>query len=324
MNKKIKDTRISLPTLAFIVPCYNEDPMLDILIGRLTELGSALAADKMIAGTAQIVLIDDGSNDRTWEMISAAAPHVLGIKLARNHGHQHALLAGLMTAKADILISLDADLQDDISAIPKMIDAYSKGAEIVFGVRSTRDTDTWFKRTTANGYYRLMRRMGVDLIINHADFRLMGRRSIEALRNYGEVNLFLRGIVKNLGFSFAIIEYPRAPRVAGESKYPTSKMLALAVEGITSFSIKPLRIVAWTGLIIAIFSFLYVGYAVVARLMGITVSGWASIVASIYMLGGIQLIALGVIGEYLGKVYLETKRRPQFIIEKITHENEEQ
>jgi len=314
------------PTLAFIVPCFNEELVLDKLIKSLTALGISLIREGRISGSAQIVLIDDGSFDRTWDIIEATPTHhnVLGIKLARNHGHQPALLAGLMTAKADILVSLDADLQDDLSALPKMIEEYANGAEIVFGVRTSRETDTWFKRTSARGYYFIMKRMGVDLVLDHADFRLMSRKAIETLRQYGEVNLFLRGMVKNIGYPSAIVEYARAPRIAGESKYPMRKMVALAIEGITSFSVKPLRFVAWAGFIIALFSFGYVGYAVIAQFMGITISGWASLIASIYMLGGIQMIALGIIGEYLGKVYLETKRRPQFIIEKTTSKNAEE
>lgn len=306
------------PTLAFVVPCYNEEAVLDELIAQLVKLSAELTASNRITGKAQIVLVDDGSEDRTWDMINdaSASQPVTGIKLARNHGHQPALLAGLMTAEADVLISLDADLQDDLGAIPEMLDAHRDGAEIVFGVRSSRKTDTVFKRSTARGYYRFMRYLGVDLVMDHADFRLMGRRSVEALRQHGEVNIFLRGLIKNLGFQTAIVRFDRSARIAGETKYPLRKMLSLAAEGVTSFSVFPLRLVAWVGLAIAIFSFGYVGYAVVMRLLGLSVSGWASIVASIYMLGGIQLIALGVIGEYLGKVYLETKRRPQYLVEK--------
>ncbi len=312
------------PGLAFVVPCFNEALVLETLIRELRALGQKLQEAGEISGAAQIVLVDDGSADSTWQMIEAASQEgdILGIKLARNHGHQPALLAGLMTAKADILVSLDADLQDDLSAVAQMIADYRQGSEIVFGVRASRKADTWFKRRSAGLYYALMKRLGVDLIHDHADFRLMSRKAVETLRAYQEVNLFLRGMVKSMGFTTSVVEYDRAPRMAGESKYPVRKMLALATEGITSFSVQPLRYVAWAGFVIAIFSFLYVGYAVGARLMGITVSGWASIVASIYMLGGIQLIALGIIGEYLGKVYLETKRRPQFIIETTTQEAE--
>lgn len=318
MNVKIHIAKPAVPVLAFVVPCFNEELVLKELIKQLSVLGNDLEQSGSISGDAQIVLVDDGSFDGTWGMIEAASAeeNVMGIKLARNHGHQSALLAGLMTARADILISLDADLQDDLGAIPKMIDAYMNGAEIVFGVRSSRKTDTWFKRNSARTFYKLAQHMGVDLVLDHADFRLMGRTAVEALRQYGEVNIFLRGIINNLGFTTAIVEYERAPRMAGETKYPVKKMLGLAIDGITSFSVHPLRFVAWAGLAIALFSFGYVGYAVIMRFSGVSVSGWASIVASIYMLGGIQLIALGVIGEYLGKVYLETKRRPQYIVEK--------
>lgn len=316
----------TIPTLAFVVPCFNEELVLDELIKQLTLLSTNLVQSGRISQDAQIVLVDDGSVDNTWNMVEAASVtgNVTGIKLARNHGHQPALFAGLMTAKADILVSLDADLQDDLDAIPKMIDAYMEGAEIVFGVRSSRKSDTWFKRNSARTYYKLMHHLGVDLIADHADFRLMGRRAINALREYGEVNIFLRGLIKNLGFPTATVEYDRAARVAGETKYPFRKMVRLALEGVTSFSVRPLRLVAWAGLTIALFSFIYVGYAIIMRFMGHSVSGWASIVASIYMLGGIQLIALGVIGEYLGKVYLETKKRPQFIIEKTTADEDTQ
>ncbi|WP_106746197.1 glycosyltransferase family 2 protein [Yoonia maritima] len=310
----------TIPTLAFVVPCFNEELVLDELIKQLTLLSAKLLQSGLISQEAQIVLVDDGSVDNTWNMVETASVtgNVMGIKLARNHGHQPALLAGLMTAKADILVSLDADLQDDLEAIPKMIEAYMGGAEIVFGVRSSRKSDTWFKRNSARTYYKMMHYLGVDLIADHADFRLMGRKAINALREYGEVNIFLRGLIKNLGFPTSTVEYDRAARVAGETKYPFRKMVRLALEGVTSFSVRPLRLVAWAGLTIALFSFIYVGYAVIMRFMGHSVSGWASIVASIYMLGGIQLIALGVIGEYLGKIYLETKKRPQFIIEKTT------
>lgn len=307
------------PTLAFIVPCFNEEQVLATLIEQLGLLEQTLSEEGIISGRAKIYLVDDGSTDRTWSIIEAnlSDNHIVGIKLTRNYGHQPALLAGLMNAKAEILISLDADLQDDLSAIPEMIEAYRLGAEIVFGVRSSREQDTWFKRISAQAYYRLMKQMGIDLVLDHADFRLMGRNSIESLRQFGEVNLFLRGMVKSLGYPSAIVKYARAPRVAGETKYPARKMVALATEGITSFSVQPLRYVAWAGFAIALFSFGYVGYAVIAQLMGVTISGWASIVASIYLLGGIQLISLGIIGEYLGKVYMESKRRPQYIIEKI-------
>ena len=320
INNTHLDQQKQIPTLAFVVPCFNEEAVLNTLISELTKLSDELVASNRISSPAVIVLIDDGSVDRTWSMIlDAAQKHrVEGLKLTRNYGHQPALLAGLMSAKADVIVSLDADLQDDLAAVPQMLGAYQDGAEIVFGVRSSRDSDTVFKRTTAQGYYRIMRWMGVDLIADHADFRLMGRRAINALSQHGETNIFLRGLIKSMGFRTATVSFERTPRMAGETKYPVRKMLELATQGITSFSTFPLRIVAWFGLMIALFSFGYVGYAVVMRLLGLSVSGWASIVASIYMLGGIQLIALGVIGEYLGKVYMETKRRPQYLIEQST------
>jgi polyisoprenyl-phosphate glycosyltransferase len=313
------------PTLDFIIPCFNEEDCLGSLTDRLRALSRKLGQEGRITGRARVILVDDGSTDRTWELIGAAVRaarsseglEVKGIKLSRNHGHQRALLAGLMSAEADAVISLDADLQDDLGAIAKMIDAYRGGAEIVFGVRASRETDTGFKRISARGYYRILELIGVDIVSDHADFRLMSQKSLSALRAHPEVNLFLRGLVRSLGFSSAIVHYDRAERAAGQSKYPLANMVALALEGITSFSTKPLRYVTWAGFLIATFSVGYIVWAIVARFLGITVSGWASIVGSIYLLGGVQLFALGIFGEYLGRIYLETKRRPQFLIDDV-------
>ena len=308
------------PSLTLVVPCYNEEEVLPELLRRLAELTASLVAEGLVRGAPEVMLVDDGSRDDTWSLIAAAAERgegVTGVRLSRNHGHQRALLAGLMTAKADVLISLDADLQDDIAVIPAMIRAWMEGAEIVYGVRGSRDVDTMFKRATARMYYKLLRSMGADVVSDHADFRLMGRKAVEALRQYSESNLFLRGLIPQLGYRTATVTYARGERFAGVTKYPFGRMIALAVEGITSFSTVPLRVVTWAGVIIAAVSFAYVCYAVFARLIGIAIPGWASIVVPIYLLGGIQLIAIGIIGEYLGKVYLESKRRPRFLIDEI-------
>ncbi len=307
------------PSLAFVIPCYNEEVMIEALSRSLKTLSKELVDGGYIRGAARILLVDDGSSDGTWQLIADLArdDKVTGLKLSRNFGHQAALLAGMLCAEDEILVSLDADLQDDLAAIPKMIDAYKDGAEIVFGVRSDRSSDTAFKRVSAHAYYSLLRGMGVDIIPEHADFRLMSRKAVETLRDHQEVNLFLRGLVSTLGYRCERVSYARNERFAGETKYSLGKMIKLAVEGITSFSVQPLRMVTWFGIIIALFSFAYGSYAIVMRLLGATVSGWASIVVSIYLLGGIQMIALGIIGEYLGRTYLETKRRPPFIIDQV-------
>ena len=305
------------PTLAFVVPCYNEQEALPTLIERLSSLSADLVKLQLIDSPATLILVDDGSTDNTWNVIEKSAQHhpIQGIKLSRNHGHQAALLAGLMRAKTDVIISLDADLQDDVGVISDMVTAYLTGAEIVFGVRDNREADSHFKRLTARAYYRLLLAMGVQIIPDHADFRLMSRKALESLREYSEVNLFLRGLVVNLGYETATVTYTRQERVAGESKYPLGKMISLALDGVTSFSTKPLRVITYLGFAMASLSFAYIVYAVIGRIMGVTVLGWTSLVVSIFMLGGVQLIALGIIGEYLGKIYLETKRRPQFIID---------
>ncbi|MEM9349488.1 MAG: glycosyltransferase family 2 protein [Pseudomonadota bacterium] len=308
-----------VPTLSFVIPCYNEEEALPALLEALKGLSESLVQSGRIAGPAEVLLVDDGSRDRTWEMIEAArhTHGVTGLRLSRNQGHQAALLAGLLNADGDVTISMDADLQDDPSVVEEMLDHYLEGAEIVFGVRAARDTDTLFKRATARGYYQLLKAMGVDIIPDHADFRLMSAKTIKALDSFRERNLFLRGLVRQIGFQSAIVTYDRAERIAGESKYPLRKMLALAVEGVTSFSIKPLRIITGLGFLVAGLSLCYAIYSLVVWSMGAVVPGWTSIVLPIYILGGVHMIALGVIGEYIGKIYLEAKGRPRFIVDEI-------
>ncbi len=308
--------------LNLVIPCYNEQEALPFTKEKLDEKMNSLIKNKLISKDSKIVLVNDGSKDATWDIITQMHNEnnmYIGINLSRNKGHQNALLAGLMYAKdhADIAISMDADLQDDINIIDDMINKYNKGADIVYGVRSSRKKDSFFKRFTAEGFYKFMHIMGVEIIFNHADYRLMNKRSLEALSLYEEVNLFLRGIVPDLGFKTDISYYERNERIAGESKYPLKKMLAFAGDGITSFSIKPLRAIASLGIIILILSFLILIYALVMKIMGNTVSGWTFIICSIWLIGGIQMLSLGIIGEYIGKIYKETKRRPRYIIESI-------
>ena len=311
-------------TLYVVVPCYKEEEVLPETSKRLKEKMEFLIRQGRISASSRIMFVNDGSKDRTWEIIAGLHEKdsiFSGVNLSRNRGHQNALLAGLMTAvqDADMMISMDADLQDDIDAMDKMIDAYHEGYDIVYGVRSSRKTDSFFKRFTAEGFYRLMKVMGVDIVFNHADYRLMSRRAVEGLAEFKEVNLFLRGVVPQIGYSWTTVEYERARRFAGESKYPFKKMLAFALDGITSFSIKPLRLILFLGGIIFVFSIIALLWALVARMTGHTVSGWTSLMCSIWMIGGIQLLSLGVIGEYIGKIYGETKERPRFIIEKVLH-----
>ncbi|MCC7049527.1 MAG: glycosyltransferase family 2 protein [Alphaproteobacteria bacterium] len=306
--------------LAVIVPCFNEQDALPATIARLVALKARLVGEGAIGAASTITFVDDGSADGTWSLIERAAaadPSIHGIKLSRNSGHQNALIAGLLSVPGDVLVSVDADLQDDLDAIGPMLGKCREGAQIVYGVRNDRGSDTPFKRITAEAYYRLMRLFGVDLVFNHADYRLMTRTAIVALEQYGEVNLFLRGIVPRLGFKTASVHYARGERVAGESKYPLRKMLALAWEGLSSFSPSPLRWITVFGLVISLFSFLTGCWALAVTLFfGGTVPGWASTVVPIYFLGGIQMLSLGIIGEYISKTYLETKRRPRYIIEK--------
>ena len=307
---------------AVVVPCYNEVQVLPETNRRLLALLSRLARQGLVSADSAIYYVDDGSRDGTWALIEQLAGddgHVRGVKLSRNCGHQSALLAGLLSAEGDAIISIDADLQDDIEAIEKMLLAFNEGYEIVYGVRDSRATDSTFKRSSAQLYYRLMKRMGVNLVYDHADFRLMSRRAVDALRHYDEVNLFLRGIVPLIGLRSTSVRFDRAARFAGESKYPLRKMLGFAVNGITSFSVVPLRLITLTGILVSLFSFAMTLYVLYGRLvMGNLVPGWASSVIPIYFLGGLQLLSIGVLGEYVAKTYFETKRRPRFFIEKST------
>ena len=308
--------------LYITIPCYNEEEVLPETSKRLKIKMASLIESGLISSMSRIVFVDDGSKDKTWQLISElcnADEIFAGIKLAHNRGHQNALLAGLMTAKeyADIVISMDADLQDDIDAVDKFVEEYKNGADIVYGVRSSRKTDTAFKRSTALAYYKILQKMGVDIVYNHADYRLMSKRALEGLSEFNEVNLFLRGIVPLIGYKTATVEYERSERFAGESKYPLKKMLAFAIDGITSFSIKPIRFITGLGFIIFALSLLMLIYSVIVKFLGHADSGWASIICSIWMIGGIQLLSLGIIGEYIGKIYSETKSRPRFIIEEF-------
>jgi polyisoprenyl-phosphate glycosyltransferase len=307
-------------SLAIVVPCYNEQDALPqtlrVLLGVLERLQSA----GKISAASQICCVDDGSSDGTWALIEATASRdarIHGIKLSRNHGHQKALLAGLHTVTADAIVTIDADLQDDVDVIEQMVDAALQGKDVVFGVRERRTNDTWRKRVFAEAYYRLLKRLGVNVVFNHADYRLLSRRALEALKEYSEVNIFLRGVVPTIGFPTSVVTYDRKGRSAGESKYTVRKMLSLAVEGITSFSAVPLRMIAALGVIIFLGSLaLSIWVAWVRLVSEDVVPGWASSVLPMYFLGGVQLLSIGVVGEYVAKIYMETKRRPRFIIEK--------
>jgi glycosyltransferase involved in cell wall biosynthesis len=310
------------PVLYVVVPCYNEQEVLPETSKRLKAKMSALMEAGRIDEKSRVMLVNDGSKDRTWTMIEElheSDPLFAGVKLSRNRGHQNALLAGLMTAKedADVTISMDADLQDDIDAMDHFLDEFEKGSDVVYGVRSERKSDTAFKRVTAEGFYKLMKALGVDTVFNHADYRLLSRRVLEGLAGYREVNLFLRGMVPLVGFKSSTVMYERRERFAGVSKYPFKKMLALALDGITSLSVKAIRLILGLGVIIFLFSLVMLLYALISKWTGHADTGWTSILASIWMIGGIQLLCLGVIGEYIGKIYSETKQRPRYIIEKI-------
>ena len=304
------------------IPCYNEEEVLPETSKRIKEKIQGLIDNKVINKKSRVLFIDDGSKDKTWEMIKKLCESdeiFSGIKLAHNRGHQNALIAGLMTAKeyADMVISMDADLQDDINVVDKFIEEYYNGNDIVYGVRSSRKTDTAFKRSTALAYYRILQKMGVDIVYNHADYRLMSKRALNGLEQFKEVNLFLRGIVPLIGYKTSVVEYERSERFAGESKYPLKKMLAFAIDGITSFSVKPIRMITALGFILFIVSLLMLIYSIIIKIIGHADSGWTSVICSIWMIGGIQLLSLGVIGEYIGKIYNETKARPRFIIEEF-------
>jgi glycosyltransferase involved in cell wall biosynthesis len=307
--------------LSLVIPCYNEQEALPITVPQLEKLMQDLIARGKIAADSNVWLVDDGSKDGTWPMIEALAARsdlFVGLKLSRNRGHQNALLAGLLSADGDALISIDADLQDDLGVIEKMVDAHAAGYEIVYGVRKARDRDTWFKRWSAVRYYGLLSALGVDMIPNHADFRLMGRNAINALGLHTEVNLFLRGIIPQLGYRSTSIYYDRLERVAGESKYPLSKMIRLALDGITSFSPVPLRLIAALGFVVCVFSLAMVFWVLFIRLFtDRALPGWASTTVPIYLLGGVQLLCIGILGEYVAKAYSETKGRPRFLIERV-------
>ena len=307
--------------LYLVVPCYNEEEVLPETARRLAAKFDNLISSGKISKESRILFVDDGSKDRTWEIIeglNGESTLFQGLKLSRNKGHQNALLAGLMTAKeeCDMTISIDADLQDDIDAIDEMIEKYYDGYEVVYGVRSERKTDSAFKRVTAQGFYKVMKFLGADIIYNHADYRLMSRRSLDALADFKEVNLFLRGIVPLVGFKSCTVEYKRTERFAGESKYPLKKMISFALNGITSFSIKPIRMITLLGVLIFSVSILMLIYFLVRHFTGNTVQGWTTLAASVWAIGGLQLLAIGVVGEYIGKIYMETKSRPKYIIEK--------
>lgn len=311
---------MNMPILTIIVPCFNEEEVLGETINQLTTKLRELVTDKMVSEKSKILFVDDGSKDRTWHLIYKASLNsemVKGLKLSRNAGHQNALLAGLFSAKeaSDCMVTIDADLQDDIHAINDMVMKFNEGYEVVYGVRSSRESDTLFKRYTAEGFYKLMDKLGVKLVFNHADFRLMGKRAVEELVHFAESNMFLRGIVPLIGFNSTSVYYERKERLAGETKYPLRKMLAFAFDGITSFSVTPIRFVMLVGFISFFVSLVFGLYFLTLKLFGNTELGWTSLITSIWLIGGLQLIALGLVGEYIGKIYKETKRRPKYIID---------
>lgn len=308
--------------LYMVIPCYNEQEVLPETSRQLKEVMYGLIEKGKISKDSKVLFVNDGSKDTTWSIIQELHeqdPLFAGLKLSRNKGHQNALLAGLMTAKehADVTISMDADLQDDVSVIEKFMDKYYEGCDVVYGVRSSRKKDTFFKKFTAQAFYKLMLAMGVDIVYNHADCRLMSKRSLYDLENFKEVNLFLRGIVPLIGYKSEIVTYERNERFAGESKYPLKKMIAFAMDGITSFSIKPIRMITTLGVLIFIGSILMLIYSLVQHFSGNTISGWTSTIVSIWAIGGIQVLAIGIVGEYIGKIYMETKARPKFIVEEF-------
>ena len=303
-----------------VIPCYNEEKVLEETTKKLKIKLEKLISDKIISEKSRVMYVNDGSKDKTWEIIKDINKNeklFTGISLSRNRGHQNALLAGLMTAKkyADFVISMDADLQDDINAIDEMIEKYYEGNEIVYGVRSARKKDTFFKRFTAESFYKIMNKLGVEVVFNHADYRLTSKKVLDDLENFEEVNLFLRGMFPLIGYKSDIVYYERNERFAGESKYPLKKMINFAVDGITSFSVKPIRLILNVGIIIFVISIIMILYALINKFIGNTVSGWTFIVCSIWLIAGVQMMSLGVIGEYIGKIYSETKRRPKYIIE---------
>ena len=314
------------PVLYIVIPCYNEEAVLPLTSGMFLKKIKDLAAAGKISDKSRILFVNDGSKDKTWDIIRSLAEadeHYRGVCLSRNRGHQNALLAGLMTAKdlADVTISIDCDGQDDINAMDAMIDEYLAGMDVVYGVRSKRETDTWFKRTTAEGFYKVMKALGADVVFNHADYRLLSKRALEGLAEFREVNLFLRGLVPLVGYRCSSVYYERAERIAGKSHYPLKKMLAFAFDGITSLSVKPLRLITLAGMLVSAVSFVAIIVTLITKLVGFTVTGWTSMICAIYFLGGVQLLGIGIIGEYVGKIYNETKVRPRFIISETTFHN---
>ena len=315
------------PTLYIIVPCYNEQEVLPITAPLFLEKLELLRDLGKISDESRVLFVNDGSRDATWDIIRALAasdPHYLGIAQSRNRGHQNAVLAGLMEAKdrCDVTISIDCDGQDDIDAMDQMIDAYLDGCEVVYGVRANRRSDSFFKRFTAQSFYKFLAAMGAEVVYNHADYRLISSRVLREFANFREVNLFLRGLVPLVGFKSTTVSYTRAERMAGKSHYPLRRMIALAVDGITSLSVKPLQLITGFGLTVALVSFLGVLWALITALCGKSVPGWASMTCIVCFVGGVQLISLGIIGEYVGKIYLETKQRPRYIISERTWEDE--
>jgi len=311
----------SIPSLAVVIPCYNEEEMLPKTLATMLNLRDSMIAKGKINQESKIYLVDDGSKDKTWKILAEEAEKnsaLVAVKLSRNKGHQNALYAGLCTTTEDITVSIDADLQDDPQNIEAMVDEYLKGNDVVYGVRSARHTDTFFKRFTAEGYYHVMKKMGVDLVFNHADFRLLSRRALESLKEYDESNLFLRGIVREVGYPSSVVEYERQAREAGESKYPLKKMLSFAWKGITAFSTAPLRMITVLGLASGFASFSLIAWVLVVRLFTDNAApGWASVLLPLLFIGSVQLLCLGIIGEYLSKIYEEVKRRPKFHISEI-------
>lgn len=317
-----------MKTIYFVIPCYNEEEVLEETADRLLVKIEKLIENKKINTNSKIIFVDDGSKDKTWNIIdSLSYKNILfgGVKLSRNRGHQNALLAGMLTVKdnCDAIISMDADLQDDIEVLDQFIEKFDNGCDVVYGVRSERKKDTAFKKYTAQIFYKLMSKLGVDIVYNHADYRLMSKRAIESLEDFKEVNLFLRGIVPLIGYKSDVVLYERNERFAGESKYPLKKMIAFALEGITSFSVKPIRMVFSMGVLVFSISLFILIYSLSQWMLGKTIQGWTTTVASIWAIGGIQILCIGIVGEYIGKIYMETKSRPKFIIEKYINNSDE-
>lgn len=311
-----------MKNLYIIVPCYDEEAVLKITSEKLQQQLEHLIQKDKVSNESKIIFVDDGSNDSTWNVIKELCDNNVsfgGIKLSRNKGHQNALLAGLMTMvdEADMMVTIDADLQDDVNVIEEMVDKCYEGNDIVYGVRHTRDSDTFFKRTTAEGFYKLTNILGGELVFNHADFRLMSKRAVLALSQFDEVNLFLRGLIPMLGFPSEIVTYERHERVAGETKYPLKKMISFAIEGITSLSVKPIQLITKMGMIFVVISIVMFGWMLIQHFTGNTIEGWTSILCSLWFIGGVMVFSIGMIGEYIGKIYLETKHRPKYFIEEI-------